>query len=289
MKSVLGVFGFCLSAAIHGVFFWLLSAPVRAPELAPPVQVEFIEVEKPLVKAVPSQVTGGFGKSKSGVRRNLFPSSSPIITLGAVGESKAFDHDDLTDHHIYGEAQTDVFGENADWSFLKYLHQKIDEQLLFESVLAQWNHFGSVYLEFWIDYQGHLLPQKMRAKAADPILKVHSLRALRRALSEPFSEAKWNQTKQSILVRAKFDYILGDPGRNFEKQKAFSKRYLVFHRSTAEKPVPSNLADHLASGGISIDPFQVYERWQKYNHKKKQVYTEFDPFKSYREDPDYQL
>lgn len=282
---------FLVSFSIHVLVFYFLFAPQKKVENSPPIDFEIVDIPSEDVKVAPSQIDrGGSRNLKSQLAhpslRSFIPSSAPRFT--GDRPSNQMEREDLTDHQIYNDALVDILGENADWSFLKYLHQKIDHEIVFDSVLAQWNHFGTVFVEFWIDGQGLLMKDKIRVQADDPILKVHSMRALRRALVKPFEEIKQSQTG-SLKVRAKFIYIYGDPDLNFEKQRTFSKKALIFQRATLEKPIPSNLTDHLASGGISYDPFLMYERWTKYNHKKSQLYTEFDPFKGYREDPDFNL
>jgi hypothetical protein len=145
-------------------------------------------------------------------------------------------------------------------------------------------------VEFTVDEKGRFVEKRMRVVAADPILKVHVLRALKLSLKEEFRQEKWNPTGHTELIKAKFEFVLADGSLNFQKQKDFGKPVFLFRRATEEKPIATNLKDHLLTGGgIGTDPIQVYERWEKYNQKLKSREHEFDPFGAYRTDPLYKL
>ncbi|WP_291515855.1 hypothetical protein [Bdellovibrio sp. ArHS] len=160
---------------------------------------------------------------------------------------------------------------------------------MFDSILAQYNHFGSVYVEFEVDAQGRLQNTNLRVSSSDSILKVHVMRALRKGLKETFKEEKWNPSGQTSILQAKFEFLQGSADVNFQKQKAFGKPILVFKRATTEKPLPTTMGEHLLNGGISYDAFAMAERWEKFNKKKKLRELSFDPFTTYKADPDYNL
>ena len=181
------------------------------------------------------------------------------------------------------------FSEHSEWEYYRAVYEKIDSHLLFDSILAQYNHFGTVYVQFALSAKGELLEQDLRVKAEDRILKVHVMRALRKAVTRGLVAEQNNPTGRSILFQSKFDFLQDSPQINFAKQKAFGRPVFIFKRATTEKPISNDLGDHLMNGGIDYDVFAAAERWQKYNHKKMQRETGFDPFQSYKEDPDYNL
>jgi hypothetical protein len=195
----------------------------------------------------------------------------------------------LADAQTYIDAETEFIGENKEWKFLGYLHERIDSHLLFDSLLAQWSHFGVVYVQFRVNRDGTLKNDNLKVVAEDDVLKVHVMRALRKALGVPIDPNKWLVGEDSLIIYSKFEFMQNGPDWNRLKQKTFTKNALVFRRATMESPIPTNLKDHLLSGGISYDPFAMYDRWQKYNKKQYHKQTEFDPFESYRRDPDYNL
>lgn len=196
---------------------------------------------------------------------------------------------DYTDHANYiGDAEGFISDGNQ-WSYFQQVFKKIDEQLLFDSLLAQYGHFGNVYVEFEVDEKGHFVQSGLKVTADDAILKVHALRALIKGLRESFDKTKWNPTGKSQIFQAHFSFLYEKYGDNTKKQTAFAKPVLKFTRTTGEQTIPTNLQDHLLTGGIDYDLFAAAERWQKYNKRKKLREQEFDPFSTYKSDPLYKL
>lgn len=306
MKTRIRFFGFLLSLVLHAAFVWFLYGPGIERSTPVTVDIEYFEAPAQIVKEASSQSGSPSRTGKRISRQNLFPSSSPISKPGQPTPTLDRGLGSIDDDGQYIEAMTDAFGDNAEWSFLHYLHQKVEEELSFDRLLAEWGHFGTVYVEFWVDDQGLLLPNRIRVVADDSILKVHSLRALRRALAKPFAETKWNRSKESIKVHAKFDYLSGE--LRIGKQRAFSKRKLVFQRKGFSGRVPTDfweqmgqgfsdsvqfteteLSKKYGGGGVSVDVLALVDSWKKRNKKVKQIYRGFDPFDDYRKDPDYNL
>lgn len=189
----------------------------------------------------------------------------------------------------FGDDTTSIFGENDNWGYHQEVYTRIDSHLMFDSLLAQYGHFGSVFIEFTVSDRGYLLDEGLRVGADDAILKVHVMRALRAALKKEFDPADWSADGQKVRFQARFKFIQEPRHTNFVKQKTFGKPALSFVRATLEKPIPTNLKEHLMNGGVGIDPFAVTERWQKYNKRKSLKAGKFDPFANYKKDPDYFL
>ncbi len=284
--------GLVLSLLIHGLIgamaaFVAFQEQKSAPQT---VQIEVIE------KAVPKSVAGlGQVHKGSQTQRNTKAQSPNLFGSGYVIDSKIKPSDmerpesDYTDHANYiGDAEGFISDGNQ-WSYFQQVFQKIDEQLLFDSLLAQYGHFGNVYVEFEVDEQGHFVERGLRVTADDAILKVHALRALIKGLRETFDKTKWNPTGKSQIFQAQFSFLYEKYGDNSRKQTAFAKPVLKFTRTTSEKTIPTNLKEHLLNGGVDYDLFAATERWQKYNKRKKLREQEFDPFSTYKADPLYKL
>ncbi|MFM6930383.1 MAG: hypothetical protein ACKOX6_18105, partial [Bdellovibrio sp.] len=175
------------------------------------------------------------------------------------------------------------------WSYFHQVFERIDQQLMFDSLLAQYNHFGYVYVEFEVGPNGRFVDKTVKVSAIDSILKVHALRALRKGLMEEFPREKRNPSGKSVRFQAKFEFLASTEDLNFSKQKGFGKAKLVFRRASSERPIPNDLKEQLLTGGISHDPFAMAERWEKYNKKKRLKAADFDPFALYKVDPDYNL
>jgi len=285
------------SIAIHSLMLAALLS--FAPRLTSVENQKLVEVEF-LARPKKSESFAKNAESTSGTRSrgtkavhkkvNLFDSSYTheafIKNDEILGSPPA---NDFKDSETYVFDAKNILADTDQWEFYHQIFERIDSQLLFDSLLAQYKHFGTVFLEFTVDAQGHFVEQGLKASAQDPILKVHVMRAVRKGLLETFRKEKWNPSGKSAVLQAKFDFLFGSSEDNFNKQKDFGKPVLVFKRATLEKPIPNDLAEHLMSGGIDYDFFAMAERWQKYNKKKKLRAGEFDPFILYRKDRDYDL
>ena len=206
-----------------------------------------------------------------------------------LGDGNPVAKSDFKSSDTYIFDSHNMLADTDQWEFYHQIFERIDSQLMFDSILAQYNHFGSVFLEFEVDAEGHFVETALRAKADDPILKVHVIRALRKGLKESFVKAKWNPSGKTAVLQAKFEFLYGDSSVNSKKQKEFGKPVLVFKRATSEKPTASNLTDTLLDADNLKNPYQIAERIEKYKKKKALRAGDFDPFQNYRNDPDYDL
>lgn len=197
----------------------------------------------------------------------------------------------LSDDRLFNDDIGDIFGEdnNQNWDFYKAIYHKIDQQLIFDSMLAQFKHFGRVQIQFTVTSLGFIDFKNIQIIAADPILKVHVLRALNRALAKPLEMNKQLKTNESIVIQSQFNFKFTDPSLNFEKQKNFGSKKFIFNRATLEKPIPEDLLEHLANGGVTPNISLMIERWQKYNRTQDWKKFQFDPFIDYKSDPFYDL
>ncbi len=212
----------------------------------------------------------------------------------SLGENDSMTKSELKDSFLepslYDFQSDQMFSQHSEWEYYRAVYEKVDSHIVFDTRLAQYNHFGTVYVQFRLSPSGELLQQDLKAKSDDGILKVHVMRALRKSLvAGALAENQVNPSGRSVLFRAKFDFLQDSPSLNFKKQKEFGRSVLVFRRATLEKPISNTLKDHLMNGGIDYNLFAATERWEKYNHKKMLRETGFDPFLSYKEDQDYNL
>lgn len=288
---------FGLSILIHGLtlscFAFFLE--VQKPKTSDVVAIELTPIQRDTQptkfiskQGVSSKVAKGLSSSKKiGIFGQSYAGSSKTFHLeSSLLEGKAAAYNESSNY----EASADSFLANTDqWSYFQQVFQRIDQQLIFDSLLAQYNHFGYVYVEFEVGPDGRFVDKSLKVSAIDSILKVHALKALRKGLIEEFPSEKWNPDGKSVRFQAKFEFLEGSENLNFTKQKDFGKAKLVFRRASSEKPIPNSLKEQLLTGGISHDPFAMAERWEKYNKKKRLKDGDFDPFAPYRADPDYNL
>ncbi|MEK6628203.1 MAG: hypothetical protein AABY53_06220 [Bdellovibrionota bacterium] len=264
-------------------------------------KTEVIEVEfKEIINA--DKVRGSKQSKPRSVNSNikkieLFPRTRAASLLARVEENaeaaKTPDVFGLKSHFndskTYDKDISEIFGDNGNqnWSYYKEVYNRIDSSLMFDSILAQYNHFGKVFVQFKVDSDGLLIVDGLKTDAADAILKVHVLRAIKKSLSEPIELVKKSKLNQYTLFNAVFDFRFGDPRRNFLKQEAFGKPVFVFRRNTLERPVDKKLLSYLLDQGVVDNPFLIAERLKKYNKKKYLEDIQFDPFENYRRDVFY--
>lgn len=226
------------------------------------------------------------------------------LKLDSVSVSRGSSAGDMNDLELFSRAETVFIGESKDWRFLSYLHSRIDTHLLFDTILARWNHFGTVIVDFEVERSGILINKDIRVQAEDRILKVHVMRALRKALARRLPESVHLKSASSLRVRAKFEFLQGSSELNTKKQNTFTMPVLVFRRGTMDAPMPNNVGDFVATQlgiqapkivgdklqfTILADPIEIIDRIKEYKRKKAQVEVGFDPFAEYLRDPDSNL
>lgn len=235
------------------------------------------------------------GKSNKLSLKSLTPSFKPATGLLGADNANTDGDDEATEPAFdsptgYGLNAKTYDKGNAIRGFLQAVHARINNALIFDSILAQYNHFGTVYLEFEIDRRGVLRLETLRANTDDRILKVHAVRsALVPALHRPLKENLWLKDRDSVRLRARFQFVRSRQettlwDRNPEGISGYS---LTFRRFTPERAVPRKLSEHLLNGGIDYDLFAMYEAWQKYNKANERRRLDVDPFAVYKTDPIY--
>lgn len=179
------------------------------------------------------------------------------------------------------EQSSDIHG------FLEAVYARINNKLFFDYLLSEHGHFGVVFCEFAVEPDGTLLPSFTQTKTVDRILKVHVLRAIRSALTEPLPISLHLPSDMPMTLRAQFQFIAGGSSLYDENPTPIVGRAFIFSRRSLQGKVPKKLLAHLASGGIQLDPFAMHEAWQKYLKHKERRELGTDPFLSYRSDSDY--
>lgn len=272
------------------LFHALLCVPFFTGKKEIAIEAVPVEVE---IKTVAALKKHSGVKTSALAKGSLFPVMTAQKLLAKVERNSSLPAQSrsFNDSRTYQSDISDVFGENGNknWAYHREIYRRIDSSLMFDSILAQYNHFGRVYVQFKINESGGLDLDHLSADAGDPILKVHVLRAIKKSLHNPLENIDREKLFDVGFFQAEFNFRYGDHNENFSKQSNFGRPVFVFNRATTEKPVPKELLDHLLSGGVTPNISQMYERWQKYNKKKHLEAIHFDPFENYRRDSFYQL
>lgn len=254
------------------------------------VKTEPIAVE---IKVAAAPKKSGQARIRNSTIGSLFPVMSAQSLLAKVERNKSIPAtpQKFNDSQAYQSDISDVFGENGNknWSYHREIYRRINANLTFDSILAQYNHFGRVYVQFKVNEDGFLDLENLKADAGDPILKVHVLRAIKKSLLKPLENIDREKLFEVGFFQAEFNFRYGDHNENFDKQSNFGRPVFVFNRATGEKPVPKEMLDHLLSGGVTPDISLMYDRWQKFNKKKHLEAIHFDPFENYKRDAFYLL
>ncbi|MBO9666692.1 MAG: hypothetical protein J7501_07740 [Bdellovibrio sp.] len=289
------------SIVLHGLAILLMIECSHFVEAPPKITKEVIDFEVHSVQA--KKMTSAASTDQRDVPRKSGKSSSSGKQIQLFGQdyiagsaSKGMSTGDgfaswgdYTDSASYLIGSDNFIGENDQWEFFRQVYERIDSHLIFDSLLAQYNHFGIVFVEFEVDVQGKLLGDHLKVSSEDSILKVHVLRALRKGLKEPFVREKWNPTGKSSVMHSKFEFVNDNGSLNSFKQKQFGKPILAFKRATSEAPAANTVTDAVISKETILNPYLIGEHLEKYKQKKMRDAGDLDPFWGYRRDPDYNL
>ncbi|MGZ3690648.1 MAG: hypothetical protein ACXVAX_04045 [Pseudobdellovibrio sp.] len=276
------------SIFIH-ILVLVVSTYINVPVSEKTLPIEISEVKKTTKAASRLNGTGAIKKSvilfpplNLFAKYRDFERSAPQAVSKKVATG-------FNDPRAYDNNIDEIFGEdnNQNWSYFQEVYKRIDSHLMYDSILAQYGHFGRVYVQFQVTSDGIFKLENLKTSAQDMILKVHVLRAINRSLSEPFDVTKKSKSGSVVEFRAEFDFLYGENDINFDKQKNFGRPVLVFKRATIEKPVPDEMLEQLLDGGVTPNISLMYENWQKYNKKKHRKAIQFDPFEGYKKDAFY--
>jgi len=291
----LGLF-FGLSLGLHLLMVGSLQL-VQNVELEIPPKTEVLEFE---VKEAPEMdLSKTAGVPKVGGSKKATKVAKQLM-MGLKPQSFAYDreaykgdpthmvaHADFTDPATYDDVDGmgSEFGEYG--FFHKEIYRLVDTRLLYQSLLAQYKHRGWVYFKLDVDADGKIISESLRGSADDGILKVHSARAIRSALSEAINENKRPRKFARSTFFLRFYY--GPEGHEQRCRAGAKGLMLTFCRFASEKAVSKTLTEHVLTGGVHVNPFVTVERWQQYQAAKRRSWSDLDPFYDYRKDPDYNL
>ena len=256
------------------------------------LKTEPVEIEIKVATAPKKSGHDRARKSKA-TQVSLFPAMNAHALLALVERNNSLPvpSQNFNDSQTYQADISEVFGENGNknWAYHREIYRRIDANLSFDSILAQYNHFGRVHVQFKVNEGGFLDVENLKADAGDPILKVHVLRAIKKSLLQPFENIHREKLFELGFFQAEFNFNYGTYKNNFSKQVNFGRPVFVFNRTTQEKPIEKRLLSYLAAEGVLGNPFLLSERLEKYNKKKHLEAIQFDPFENYRRDAFYLL
>ncbi|WP_413290951.1 hypothetical protein [Bdellovibrio sp. HCB337] len=263
------------------------------------VSVENPTLEFEVAELPPAELSKTPGVPKVGGSRKAQKLAKQLM-MGLSAQSFSYDREafkeDPTRMNLRGDftdpaTYDDVDGLGSQFGEYAFFHQEvfrlIDARLLYQTLLAQYNHRGWAYFQLDVDADGKIIGDSLRGASDDNVLKVHSARAIRSALKEPLDENKRPRKFARSTFYLRFYY--GPEGNELHCRAGAKGQMLTFCRFASEKVVSNNLVDHALTGGIHVNPFIMAERWEQYQAARIRAAGEFDPFSEYRRDPDYNL
>lgn len=162
----------------------------------------------------------------------------------------------------------------------------INRELKDDPLLSEYNQTGEIFISFALTKDGDLRPSSLRVNAPNPILKVRSMRALRRGIKNLSKHAP-EISKEEIWFSARFRFV----DRHFcRSTKRVNGHFLSFCRHAVASRPDFSRGGRVARLAVMVtQPADVLEEYKKYKEQNWRYDSGFDPFESERRDPDYHL
>lgn len=168
------------------------------------------------------------------------------------------------------------------------LWRLIDDELREDPLLSEYNHTGFVYVRFALDRAGRLRESSLSVRAQDPILKVRSMKALRRGVAT-FANTGLLREKDETWFAARFSWIERSA---CHRQSRWNGHFLGFCRHAVDRTRDHSTvsrAGRVTGMALKHGPFGFAEAYDQYKKENWRHDSKFDPFESERRDPDYDL
>ncbi len=280
----------CLSVLLHlSLGYLLLVRKNVLPEPAQTVAVEFRE------RSLPS---GSQVRSKSGKSRATKIPLSKLVPRLAMNSSSQSDwtrdtrDEDFrqgltwTDSRAYdqGELSSAEGLSAAQSKFIKSIWRMIDQYIEENPFLSEYNHTGKVFLRFEVDEKGRLL--SLQASAMDRVLKVIATRAVRKALRNETGDVHFPDRRMAL--HARFSWA-GYQACNSLRGHQASFLSFCHYAENKRKSFSSGEKTAVWTGAIINHGPWAYEEIKKYRREESRRKSQFNPFRKYELDPDWNL
>ena len=227
-------------------------------------------------------------------RKPLIPLSSLIpkmniyspVLQGVKPEKTHQTHSVWTDSDSYDEVSL-TSAQNLSMeqiSFVKSLWRMIDQYVERNPFLSEYNRTGKVFLQFKVGEGCKLL--KLQASAADRVLKVIAARAVRRALKNETGDVRCPSLPETISAR--FTWSSAEACRGLQGYRGRRLSFCHLAEDNRKSFSAGEKALVWANAIAQHGPW-AYEDIQQYNREESRRKVQFDPFKIYELDPDWNL
>jgi len=264
-----------LSALLHALIllslFTPVSHPLRRPEI---VTVEYRE--GPRRKAEAKGARGRGGKARGIPLSSLVPKIKwdPTAQTDWTADTEEENHD-------FSGAGTLTMGQVK---YTGYLWRMIDSNIEENPFLSEYNHTGKVSLRFEIDEKGRLL--SLSATAADRVLKVIAARAVRAAIRN--EDGHLQLPPKRMWINANFSWSSYQACETLRGHSANNLSFCHYAENKRRKFTAGEKAGTWL-GAIAVHGPWAYEAIQEYNRQERHRKDQFNPFRKYELDPDWNL
>ena len=244
------------------------------PDLNPDLNLELIEVNSNQdISNFENRPYPSIWKKDQFKKIDLFPKFNAVTTFTNINNDSSESLNNISNNRfrrslsevsVFDANIESVLGDdqNRNWDFYRSIYEAISSGFLIDTLLAQYNHFGEVRVQFLVDQNGRLAPESLRFISEDKILQVYVARILQKTLKNGISkqfQAKTNEKEFQILAR--FRFLSGTSALNANKQRSFGRAVFVFDRYTEERPIINGtVQDNLASADPRLKVFNLKNR-----------------------------
>lgn len=224
--------------------------------------------------------------------RGAEASNAPNTTAqdGTTNHPEDWKYSDAYTIHIFGMPQDASSPQGTGLPtkqivFIADLWRKINQSIEDNPFLSEYGHTGQIFYRFDVDSRGRLDGRSFRASGVDNVLKVIGARAIRKALKN--EDGQIRAPDKGLRLNARFTW--SDYG-NCAQLQGIQKNFLSFCHYSVNKRKSFSATEKTATylNALKYGP-GVFEEIGKYQREKARRDTQFDPFESYRRDPDWSL
>lgn len=286
-------FAFAGSLVIHAIAVLLLALHSTEIEVPPiPISVSF-----PGSANKPSGQAGGHSrgsaKSKSSNRLKKLPTSEflPQFSMNPSQRSAAVE---ATEGPSWGADdkynEVNLLGGNnmpaEEIRFIGSLYQMIDQAIVDNPSLSEYNHTGHVFFRFEVDEEDHIDSRTFRASAKDRVLKVIAARAIRKAIRNETGDVQFLHKR--MVVNARFVWTDRAACPSFQ---GINNNFMSFCHYAENKRKSFSTGEKVGTyaGAIWQNGPWAVEEIKKYNREQRHRQTDYDPFDDLKRDPDWNL
>jgi hypothetical protein len=282
-------FAFAGSILIHAIVVLLLALHSTEIEVPPlPIVVNF-----PSPESKAGGHSSGTSKKKSLKNLRKLPTSDflPQFSMNPSKRSaavEALEEPQWSNDDKYNEVNLFSGSKMAadEIRFISSLYQMIDQAIVDNPALSEYNHTGHVFFRFEVDEEDHIDPRTFRASAKDRVLKVIAARAIRTAMRNETGDVHFIHKR--VVLNARFSWASHEACNSLQ---GINDDFMSFCHYAENKRKTFSTGERIGTvaGAIWQNGPWAVEEIKKYNREQRHRETEYDPFDDLKRDPDWDL